>query len=103
MKNKEVKVTVTLGEDPCLHIKNSYLIKTKEDIMRALEFIHTTRKYMVLKKGGYSRTLKSEYQEWAAHNFLYRMGYKRERTRSVDINQNETKLRKFIYAVLSIF
>lgn len=100
---EEIKVTVALGENPCLHIENSYLIETKEGIMGALACIHETETYKHLKASGYTRTLKSEYQEWKAHNFLYKIGYKRERTKSVDIDQNETKLRKVIYAILSIF
>lgn len=99
----EINVSVSLGESPCLHIENSYLIETKEGIMRALDIIRGTKAYEELKASGYTRTPKSEYREWKAHNFLYKIGYKRERTKSVDIDQNESKLRRFVYAVLSIF
>lgn len=98
-----VDVGVTLGEDPCLHIENSYLITSDDGIRKTLEFIRATQMYKALKEAGYTRTPESEYQEWKAHNFLYRIGYKRERTKHVDIDQNESELRKFIYAILSIF
>jgi len=100
---KEIKVTATLGKNPCLHIENSYLITSKDGIRKTLEAIRKTQKYRALKTAGYNRTPESEYQEWRAHNFLYRIGYQRERTKHVDIDQNESELRKFIYAILSIF
>ncbi len=100
---EEINVRVSLGENPCLHIENSYLITSKNGIKHTLETIRKTRMYKDLKASGYTRTPESEYQEWRAHNFLYRIGYKRERTKHVDIDQNESELRKFIYAILSIF
>lgn len=100
---EEINVTVTLGESPCLHIENSYLLTTKRGIMGVLECIRDTKIYEDLKAAGYNRTPKSEYQEWKAHNVLYRLGIARARTKSVDIDQNESKLRRFIYAILSIF
>lgn len=100
---KEMNVYVTLGENPCLHIENSYLITGKNGIRKTLDFIRTTRMYEKLKAAGYSRTPKSEYQEWRAHNFLYRIGYKTDRTGNVDIDQNEPKWRRIIYAILSTF
>lgn len=102
-KDELITVTFTKGENPCLHIKNSYLITDSDSIKSTLKFIHYDPLYKDLQKSGYTRTLQSEYQEWKAHNFLYRIGYKRERTGSVDIDQHEPKLCRFIYAILSIF
>ena len=68
-----------------------------------LQLIHESVGYNYLKTAGYTRTFESELREWKAHNFLYKIGYKRERTGSVDINQNEPLWRKIIYAVLSLF
>ena len=101
--NKQVHVTVSTGENPCIHIENSYLITRGIDIKDALVFIHTTKKYKELKASGYTRTLTSEYREWKAHNVLYRLGIERARTAHVDIAQNESKFRRFVYALLSIF
>lgn len=98
-----IEVSFSYGENPCLHIKNSHLLRSKDDIKRALAFIRQQSGYDELRKAGYTRTAGSEYREWRAHNFLYRLGIARERTGSVDIDQNESKLRRFIYAVLSIF
>ena len=98
-----IDVSFSTGENPCLHIEKSYLIKTGKEIKETLEYIHTMSGYKELQAAGYTRTLESEYREWKAHNFLYRLGIARERTGNCDIDQNETKFRKFVYAILSIF
>ena len=99
----DLELSFNFGINPCLSIKNSYLIDGRGAIKATLNFIHTLPEYKKLQEAGYTRTLKSEYQEWKAHNFLYRMGIKRERTKRVDIDQNESKLRLFGYAILSLF
>jgi hypothetical protein len=101
--DNQFDVYITTGENPCLHIKNSYQITDKKAIKHTLEFIHRTNMYKYLQANGYTRTLQSEYREWKGHNTLYRLGIAKERTGSVDIDQNEPKWRRFIYAILSIF
>lgn len=96
-------VSFSYDKNPCLHIKNSHLIQTKKEIKDLLNQIHTCDEYKKLQAAGYTRTLESEYREWKGHNFLYNIGYKRERTGSVDIDNNEPQWRRFAYAVLSIF
>lgn len=90
-------------ESVSITIIDGFKAKTKAEIMRVLEVIHTTSCYSMLVKRGYTRTIESEYQEWRAHNILYKMGILRERTGSVDISNNESKVRRFGYAVLSMF
>lgn len=99
----EIDVTFWTGSNPCLYIKNSYLLKSRAAIKEALDFIHGTEGYKKLQASGYTRTAASEYREWRAHNVLYRLGIARARTGSVNIDQNESRLRRFGYAVLSIF
>lgn len=96
-------ISFSYDKNPCLHIKNSHLIQEKKEIKDLLSQIHTYDEYKKLQAAGYTRTLVSEYREWKAHNFLYRIGYKRERTGSTDIDQNEPMWRRIVYAVLSIF
>ncbi len=98
-----LNITFTYGENPCLSIKDSYVVKTSEGIKDVLNIIHKMPGYKDLQANGYTRSFKSEYQEWKAHNFLYRIGYKRDRTGSVDIDQNEPKWRRVAYAILSLF
>jgi hypothetical protein len=101
--NDSIFVGVSLGENQCLHIANTHLLKTKKGIMNALEAIHKTQIYKDLMESGYNRTIKSEYQEWAAHNVLYQLGILKDRTGSADIDQNEPKWRRCVYAILSVF
>ena len=92
----------TNEENPCIHIKDSYKVTDKEDmtyILGKIWFYHFDELY----GAGFDRTWKSAFREWKAHNFLYKIGYKRERTGSVDIDQKESMWRRFLYAILSIF
>lgn len=84
-------------------IIDGFKAKTKAEIMKVLDVIHKTSCYSMLVKRGYTRTIESEYQEWRAHNILYKLGILRERTGNIDISNNESKIRRFGYAVLSIF
>lgn len=98
-----IKVTFSTGENPCVHIANSYSVKGGDAIKEALRYIHLMDGYKKLQESGYTRTAESEYREWKAHNLLYRLGIARSRTKDCDIDQNEPKWRKAIYAILSIF
>lgn len=95
------KVTFLYTKNPTLHIEDSYLIDTEEDITNALYAIHQMDLYKDLRDFGYTRTFQSEFNEWKAHNILYKMGIARARTGSVDISQNESKLFRLGYAILS--
>lgn len=86
-----------------IHIENSYLIRGKEMIARYLSYIHSSEEYKSFLRAGFNRTPRSQINEWAAHNVLYRLGFQKHRTGSVDINQNEPTWRKILYAILSIF
>jgi NMD protein affecting ribosome stability and mRNA decay len=97
------RISFSYVDNPSIHIKNSYLITSAEDIMDVLEYIHSLDEYKKLQAAGYTRTIEGECIEWRGHNTLYRLGFKRSRTGSVDINQNEPKWRRLIYAILSIF
>lgn len=97
------RISFTYGSNPGIHIKNSYFITSKDDIITVLEYIHGLNEYQKLKEAGYTRTLESEYREWKGHNTLHRIGVLRKNTGSVDIDQKEPKWRRLIYAILSIF
>lgn len=98
-----IGVKFVYGDNPCLHIDNSYLITSGMEIKNILNYIRTLDGYKKLQSCGYTRTPNSEYREWRGHNTLYRLGIRRNRTGSVDIDQNEPMWRRLIYAVLSIF
>lgn len=96
-------VSYTYDKNPTLHIKNSYKIDCGAEIIVALDLIHKTEEYKKLLEAGYTRTFQSEFNEWKAHNILYKMGIARARTGSVDISQNESKLFRLGYVILSKF
>lgn len=98
-----LNIKFSFSKNPCLHIKDSYMIKSDADIKGALEYIHNLDEYKQLQAVGYTRTMKSEFAEWKAHNRLYQFGVLRARTGSVDIDQNESRLRRFGYVILSMF
>lgn len=97
------RISFSYGKNPCIHIKNSYLIRSNEDIRMVLEYIHGMDEYKKLQEDGYTRTMKSEYREWKVHNLFYRLGILRACTGTTDIAQKESMLRRFGYAILSIF
>ena len=83
-----------------IHIFNSYKVKRKRDMKRILMLIRCAS----FNRGiFYSRKEKSWIREWKAHNILYKLGIKKERTESVDLNENESILRRFGYFILSLF
>lgn len=97
------RISFSYGDNPCVSIKNSYLVTRNEDIKAVLAYVRGLDEYKKLKEFGYTRTPQSEFQEWKGHNVLYKLGYQRSRTGSVDIDQNEPMWRRFVYAILSIF
>lgn len=86
-----------------IHIEKSYIVKDKMLIRQFISNIVQSPEFSELKKAGFTRTEKSMYNEWVAHNVLHRFGYKREQTANVDIDQGETLLRRFCYWILSMF
>ena len=78
-----------------IHIIDSYKVK-EENIMYYLrEF-----KERIGKDFTYKRSLEDMEIEWVAHNILYKMGICKTRTKDVDINENETTLRKTGYSLI---
>jgi hypothetical protein len=97
------RVSFSYGNNPCVHIKNSYDIQDESTMRAILGYIHSLDEYKKLKEYGYDRTLESELKEWQGHNALYQLRYQQSRTGSVDIDQKEPLWRRILYAILSIF
>lgn len=76
--------------DTNIHIEDSYLIRGRyfSSILREIECEVTERRSMFSLK-----------KEWAVHNFLYKIGYKRERTKDVDLDYPCDKP-EWVYEVL---
>lgn len=65
-----------------LHIENSFTVK-KTKMCKKLKEIRKA------SEGGtivFERSLFSLAMEWTAHNFLYAIGYERERTKDCDLD-----------------
>ena len=83
-----------------VHIKNSYLIRQPSDMKEILNII---RKWAAEKGFSYKRTVSSWVTEWKAHNILYSRCLERQRSGSVDLNENERKVILLSYKVLAKF
>ena len=103
LKGVWVKVVFSSTDSKNLNIcvRDSYKIKYSDDIEKLLDIICDTSTFTEFKIAGYKRTLTSMRREWEAHNLLYKMGILRSRTRSTDLDNNESFIRKAGYAVLS--
>ena len=83
-----------------ISIFNSYKIKRKRD----MEFILTMIECASYNRGiFYSRSKSSWIREWKAHNILYKLGLFKKSTKDLDLYENESKLRRFGYFILSLF
>ena len=85
-----------------VHIEDSYLMKNPFEMRQTLNEVRKlTEKYhyTVLEE----RSNCSLIREWIAHNNAYTIGYKRERTGSVDLNFPQKWYVKVLYFFLSLF
>ena len=74
------------NKDPNLKIYNSYKI-SNPDIRK--EIIDGLLFYEEKYPSDWNRTEGSLINEWAAHNFMYNLGYKQRRTIDVDLNNGD--------------
>ena len=94
--NYTIEYTLSKGN---IHIVNSYKIRKKADMNGIVKAIRAEAK----KKGyTYKRTDSSWVTEWRAHNYMYDKGQQRSRTGSVDLNENESRLKLLGYTALSL-
>ena len=97
-----ISVGFLLEGNPCIHIQNSHLVKERKTREKVIDLIISSDEFKDLQRAGYTRYKKSMLREWAGHNFLYSIGYKRNHTASVDIDNNEPFWRKLIYAIIDL-
>ena len=83
------------------HIKDSYRIRNISDMDNILKLIRyevTEDNYAINK-----RDIHNMINEWRAHNLLYSLGIMKDRTKSVDLNINQSWYVTLSYKVLSLF
>lgn len=83
----------------CVEVIDSYRVR-KRDFKKVFEIIKKRFPTSVLFL---SRTKFSLKMEWAAHNFLYKLGISESRTKDVDFDYKLSCKDKFLYNVLGIF
>ena len=82
-----------------IHIVDSYKIKKKTDMNAIIKLIRAE----ATKRGfKYKRSNSSWVTEWRAHNYMYERGIEKARTGSVDLNEDESKLRLVGYSTMSL-
>ena len=94
--NYTVEYKVSKGN---VQIVNSYKIRKKADMNGIVAAIRAAA-----KKAGYTykRSNSSWVTEWRAHNYMYDKNIERSRTASVDLNENESRLKLLAYNVQSL-
>lgn len=81
-----------------IHIKDSYDIKKRSEMKEILYAIQYKRPDCNVFKRSYNSMIS----EWRTHNRLYRLGYKKNRTGSVDLNYPLKWYVEFAYKILGI-
>ena len=84
-----------------IHIQDSWKIDNAKELNSVIDDLMKGERFTKLAAAGYTRTKASLIREWKAHNVLYRWGYEKERTGSVDLDQNESRKRRIAYFFLS--
>lgn len=93
-----IKIIITSDN---IHIENSNIIKTKKLKKKILQEIFQTKEYEIFI-GSHIRSLGSYVAEWQAHNILYNYGLFATRTADVDLDNNESLIRRIFYRMLSV-
>ncbi len=75
--------------DPNYKIYSSYLIKDREDRNAILNVLKI---YNAVTNFDFDRSLDSMRVEWSIHNLLYNFGIEKNRTRDVDLNNDDEKI-----------
>lgn len=97
LKYKDYTIKYTLSGNN-VHIVDSYKIRKKADMNAIVALIRAE----AAKKGfKYKRSNSSWVTEWRAHNYMYERGMERSRTGSVDLNENESRLKLLSYSAMS--
>jgi hypothetical protein len=81
-----------------IRISDSYKVEAKAEM---IEILARVRADAEAQGFTYKRPIRSWLREWQAHNFLYVIGIARKRTGSVDLNEDESLLKRLCYNILA--
>ena len=82
-----------------IKIINSYKITKKSEMNAIVKLIRAEALKLGFK---YRRSNSSWVTEWRAHNYMYDKGIERARTASVDLNEDESRLKLASYKTMAI-
>ncbi len=91
----EITYHLTKGN---VQIANSYKIQKKADMSAIVKLIRAEAQKLGFK---YKRSNSSWVTEWRAHNYMYDKRIDRARSASVDLNDNESKVKLASYTLMS--
>lgn len=91
------KITVDLTKKN-VHITDSYKIQKRADMNAIVKLIRAEAAKLGFK---YKRSNSSWVTEWRAHNYMYDKRIDRAKTASVDLNDNESRLKLASYELMS--
>lgn len=97
MKYGKYEISYTLSKKNVC-ISHSYKIQKKADMNAIVKLIRAEAQKLGFK---YKRSNSSWVTEWRAHNYMYDKRIDRTRSASVDLNDNESKLKLASYTVMS--
>lgn len=95
---KKYKLKIKIFNN-CITIYDGYKIRGKKLKLQILQELLNTYELIFFED---KRTVKSFLREWQAHNVLYKLGLFKARTRDTDLDNNESRFRRFCYFFLSI-
>ena len=80
--------------DTNIKILDSYKVADEKDMLMILSIISIYPQYKLTRKR------KDLLDEWKAHNLAYKLHFMRKHTRDTDLNENEGKMRLYLYKML---
>lgn len=95
---QDKRVIITFSQNN-IQIKDSYLITNDKHKEYIIDTILNSKEFAERK---YTRSKKSYLREWKAHNFLYKLGIQKQRTKDVDFSEYELLFKRICYFLLSI-
>ena len=82
------------------HILDSYKVRTKDEMR---EYLQRLRDIGIEQMAVNRRDMESMVREWRSHNLFYLLHVFRSRTRDVDLELNQSKLRELFCRVVDFF
>ena len=91
-----LEITITSND---IHIKDSYRVTSRKDMKKVFSALreYLDDYHITMDNPLYHRSVCSLCNEWVAHNNAYKLGYKRERTKSIDLNYPQAWYALIIY------